>query len=213
MLETERAKPNTELVFAPPGVALWYSLLAPAAVALMSLVVGYFCFFLIMDPDPVAGAMGILTLVLYVGYVCFYFYRFGASRKDVTRYAKLTDAGIEHKTKRESKFFAHKDIVFTMSYSSSTNLCIILATETDYMVLTCSCSFLFAKNGKEVIKPFYAMNAYYMNLNEAHINYIKNKKYRKKNPFVIPHFFFEIDYYSKKAQAFITKTKALYRFR
>jgi hypothetical protein len=205
--------PAEVLVFKNEKVAAWYSLLSPAAVLLMSTVVGYFCVLLLRDPNIVSRVAGGVSLMLYAAYIAYYYFLYTNSRKDITISATLTEGHIEHQTKAGIKRFALCDLVFTMSYSSASILCVILATETDYMVLTCPCFHLFSRNGSGVIKPFYSINEYFMKLNPRHINYVKHKKYRRKNPFITARFLFEIDFYSKRAQKCVHDLREQYRFR
>lgn len=198
-------------VYNPNKIPLWYSLMAPVAVLLMSIVIGYVCLYMLTNPNIVTKAMGVLSIALFIGYIGYYYFLFFSSRKDITQKAVLTSEYIEHHTKSGVKRFNLCDVVFTMSYSSSTNLCIIIATNDDYMVLICSCSYLFTRDGKGVLTPFYAINKFFMDTNERHINFVKNKKYRKKNPFVIPQFLFEIEFYSKRAAGFVSKKRESFR--
>ena len=46
-----------------------------------------------------------------------------------------------------------------------------------------------------------------MELNKNHINYKRNKKARKLNPFKIPHFVFETEFYTHRARALIERLK------
>lgn len=209
----ENQDQTTLLIFSPGKNPLWYSLLAPAAVLLMTVVFGYICRNMALDPNPLTRAMGYFTFLLFLGYVGYYYVLFLRSRGDITTRAVLTDDSIQHECPRGAQRFALTDLVFTMSYSSSTHLCILLATEREYMVLVCSCSHLFTKNGKEVLTPFYAINRFFMEYNPKHINYVKNKKYKKQNPFTLPHFLLEIDFHSKGATKFVNQLKEAHRFR
>ena len=78
--------------------------------------------------------------------------------------------------------------------------------------MNCSCSYLFSKNGKPILSAFYAINEFFMKLNHNHINYIKNNKSKKKNPFTVPLFLFEVEYYTKRVKKFIDNICPKYRF-
>lgn len=203
------------LVFdvANAGSTAWYAALAPLGVMLCSAVVAYLCWYMLSDPSIVSKIIGSLLGLFFVGYVTYYYLMFFQSRKHSTSRVVMTDTYIESVTQEGTRRFMLSDIVFSMSYSSSTNLCMIVATNTEYMTMDCSCCYLFIKKGVLALKPFYAINKRLMTFNEKHINYVKSKKYRKKNPFEIAHFIFEIEYYTPRVQALLDRLRKEYRFR
>jgi len=178
-----------------------------AAVVISTAIIVYFAIYMIGDPSIVSKVAGIIACTLYVGYISYYFVMYIHSRRYTTQKAVLTGEYLESYCKDGIKRFALSDIVFSMSYSSSSKLCVITATESDYMVLNCSCSYLFTKGGKEIITPFYELNSFFKNYNDKHVDYIKNRRYGKRNPFNVPHFVFEIEFYTKKAKKFIGKVR------
>ena len=56
----------------------------------------------------------------------------------------------------------------------------------------------------------YALNKRLMEMNANHYNYIKNKKYKKKNPYQIPLYVFEVEYDTPRVALLIDKLKASY---
>lgn len=191
----------------------WYDFGAPIGVALMSLAVLGLCAWMILDPKLLTKCCGIAAAAAYVLYVSYYLFHFARSRKLRTQRAVLTEEALEVTCREWTKRFALEDVVFTMSYSSATNLCIVAATETDYAVITCSCGYLFAKGGKAVLEPFYAMNKRFMEMNPRHVNYVRNKRARRQNPFKVPLFVFETEYDSPRAEKLIRRLREEYRFR
>lgn len=192
---------------------VWYDFSAPFSVALMSAAVLVLCILMLLEPKAMPKICGIVTLAAYSLYAARYLINLVHSRQLRTRTAKLTATMLEVTCQAWTKQFAVKDIVFTMSYSSSTNLCIIAATETDYVTIRCSCGYLFAKNGKEMIAPFYALNKQFMQWNPNHINYVRSKRFKKKNLFKIPMFVFESEYDSPRVDKLVDSLREAYRFR
>ena len=203
------------LVFEPEAhrAPSWYDLGAPIGVGLMTLAVLGLCAWMIWDPKPLTRCCGIAAAAAYGAYVSYYLYHFVRSRSLRTRRAVLTGEALEVSCRKWTKRFALEEIVFTMSYSSATNLCIVAATETDYAAISCSCGYLFAKGGKAVLEPFYAMNRRLMEMNPRHVNYVRNKRARRQNPFQVPLFVFETEYDSPRTEKLIQQLREEYRFR
>ncbi len=189
-----------------------YSLLSPLAVIILATVVGYLCNYMITDPNPVSKLSGCFLAVIFAGYISYYLIRFYQSRKHLTLKIVLDDKTLEVTSPYEVKKASLDEIIFSMSYSSATNLCIIVATRDDYITMNCSCSYLFSKNGEAVLGPFYSINEFFMKLNHKHVNYIKNSRNKKENPFVVPHFLFEVEFYTKRVKKFIDSICPKYRF-
>lgn len=194
----------------PPA---WYDLGAPFGAVLMTLAVLGLCGWMVADPRLLTKCCGAVAAAAYIAHVSYYLYHFARSRGLCTRRAVLTDQALEVSCRRWTKRFELEDIVFTMSYSSATNMCIVAATETDYAVVTCSCGYLFAQGGREVLTPFYGMNKRFMALNPRHVNYVRNKRARRQNPFKVPLFVFETQYDSPRAEKLIRQLREEYRFR
>ena len=193
------------------GIKL-YSFLSPMAVIVLAIVIGYLCHYMITDPNLLSKIAGCFLAIIFTGYIGYYLVRFFQSRKHSTLKIVLDDKNLEVTSLFEVKRISIDEIIFSMSYSSSTNLCIIVATENDYITMNCSCSYLFSKNGAPILNPFYAINEFFMKLNPNHINYIKSNKSKRKNPFVVPHFLFEVEFYTNRVKKFIDTICPKYRF-
>ena len=180
-----------------PAIGVLLSVLAVTALAVM----------FIMDPNPITKILGIAGGLAYYIYAGRYIYHFIKSRKCITKEAILTEEVLTVTNGKGTKTFRLEDIVHTSSYSSSTNLCVIAATEDDYMTIICSCGYLLSKDGKLALRPFYALNKRLMDRNVNHYNYIKNKKYKKKNPYQIPLYVFEVEYDTPRVALLIDKLK------
>ena len=187
-----------------------FTLLPLAAVAILTVFVAYIVTYMARDPSIVSKVAGVFAGALYTGYVAYYFIMYVRSLRYVTQKAILTDGHLISQTKDGAVSIPLSEIVFTMSYSSSSKLCIIAATRDDCVILNCSCSYLFTKGGKEVLTPFYDLNAFFKSHNDQHIDYVKNKRYNRKNPFTVPHFVFEIEFYTKRARKFVDKVRDSY---
>ena len=125
----------------------------------------------------------------------------------------VTDSALTVTCPKWEKSFPLDALVFTMSYSCAASLTVIAATETDYLTMTCSCGYLLNKSGKYVLRPFYAINKRLMDLNPNHINYVRNKRYRKKNPFTVPTNVFEAEFDTPRVTKLIDRLREQYRFR
>ena len=184
----------------------------PVVTLPLAAMILYLCMFFIYNDNIVAKACGIVTAILFLGYAGYYYVLFFRSRKDLTVYASLGSGCLKHGTGRSATCFDLSDIVFSMSYSSATQMCIVAATDNDYTILTCPTGNLFIKKGKQALKPFYAINKALMTLNGNHINYLRSRKQRGRQPLNVPNFIFEVDFYSKRAQKFIAVTREKFRF-
>ncbi len=214
LLETApRPEPLEQPIIFEPDVPppAWYRYATPVGVMLTSLAVAVVCAVMILDASVLSRVLGIAALILYALYAARWFYHYARSRKLVTTRAVLTDDALEVECPAWTKRFACSEIVFTSSYSSSTNLCIIAATEDDYLSISCSCGYLIARDGKELMRPFYALNKRLMVRNPLHINYVRNKRYRRKNPFRVPLFVFEVEYDTPRTTALIRTLREKYR--
>ena len=183
-----------------PAFGVAASILAVSALAVM----------MILDPSIVTKLLGIVGAIAYYIYAGRFLYHFIKSRKCVTKSAVLTEDSITVVNGKGTKTFRLEDIVHTSSYSSSTNLCVIVATKDDYMTIICSCGYLLSKDGKFALRPFYALNKRFMEMNANHYNYIKNKKYKKKNPYQIPLYVFEVEYDTPRVGVLIDMLKEKY---
>ena len=185
-----------------PAIGVLLSVLAVTALAAM----------FIMDPNPITKFLGIAGGLAYYIYAGRYLYHFIQSRKCVTKEAILTEETLTVVNSKGTKTFRLEDLVHTSSYSSSTNLCVIAATEDDFMTIICSCGYLLSKDGKFALRPFYALNKRLMEMNTNHYNYIKNKKYKKKNPYQIPLYVFEVEYDTPRVAQLIDNLKVSHPF-
>lgn len=183
-----------------PAIGVVASILAVTALAVIML----------MDPSPVTKILGIAGGLAYYIYAGRYLYHFVKSRPCITKEAILTDETLTVTNGKGTKVFRLEDIVYTSSYSSSTNLCVIVATKEDFMTIICSCGYLLSKDGKFALRPFYALNKRMMERNANHYNYIKNKKYKKKNPYQIPLYVFEVEYDTPRVGVLIDSLKEKY---
>lgn len=189
----------------------WFYDNAPAiGVGLSTVAVILLAVFMFMDPNPITKLLAVVGAVAYIIYVSRYMYHFVKSRKCVTTAATLTADAITVENGKGTKTFRLEDIVHTSSYSSSTNLCVIVATRDDYMTINCSCGYLLTKDGKFALRPFYALNKRFMCMNANHYNYIKNKKYKRKNPYQIPLHVFEVEYDTPRVTKLIEMLREQY---
>ena len=191
---------------------IWYDFAPLGSVILMTVAVVIICIWLLLDSNLLPRIFSVICLIMFFAYVSRFLYHFLRSRKLVTKEAVLTDTDLTVINDIWTKQFKLEDVVFTMSYSSSTNLCIIVATREDYLTINCSCGFLLSKDGKEALRPFYALNKRFMQWNPNHYNYIRNKRYRKKNPYKIPLYVFEIEYDTARVTRFIDSLRTKYPF-
>jgi len=197
---------RTDIVSTPwfydngPAIGVVASILAVTLLAVM----------FIMDPNPATKILGIVGGLAFYVYSGRYLYHFAKSRKCLTKEALLTDEALTVTSGKGTKTFRLEDIVYTSSYSSSTNLCVIAATKDDFVTIICSCGYLLSKDGKLVLRPFYALNKRLMEMNTNHYNYIKNKKYKKKNPYQIPLYVFEVEYDTPRVGVLIDSLKEKY---
>lgn len=191
----------------------WFYDNAPMiSVVLFALAATLLCVVLILDSNLVSKMCGVIAAIAFLLYVGRYVYHFFKSRKTVTKEARLENDRLTVICDAWTKSYDLDEIVFTMSYSSSTNLCIVVATEKDYLTMNCSCGFLISKDGLQVLRPFYALNKAMMELNPNHVNYVKNKRYRRKNPYKVPLYVFEVEYDTPRAAKFIQDLRDKYRF-
>jgi len=189
-----------------------FTYIGPVATLLFALIVGYLCAYFFTADNIITRICGIIMAILFLCYITRYYILFFRSRKDMTIHASLQDGHLMHRTGRSETCFDFADIVFTMSYSSATQMCIIAATDNDYTVLTCPTGNLFIKDGKKALKPFYAINKALMELNSNHINYLRSRKQRGRQPLNIPNYIFEVDFYSKRVKNFIAVNREKFRF-
>ena len=210
--ETQIQEESRDLHFSTAIVSNpWFYDNGPAiGVVLSVLAVTVLAVMFIMDPNIITKILGVVGGLAYYVYAGRFLYYFVGSRKCVTKEAILTDEALTVTDGRGTKTFRLEDIVHTSSYSSSTNLCVIVATEDDYMTIICSCGYLLSKDGKFALRPFYALNKRLMEMNSNHYNYIKNKKYKKKNPYQIPLYVFEVEYDTPRVAKLIDMLKANY---
>lgn len=185
-----------------PAIGVVLSILAVTALAVM----------LVLDPNPITKLLGVAGGLAYYIYAGRYLYHFIKSRKCITKEAILTDETLTVTNGKGTKTLRLEDIVYTSSYSSSTNLCVIAATDDDFVTVICSCGYLLSKDGKYALRPFYALNKRLMEMNANHYNYIKNKKYKKKNPYQIPLYVFEVEYDTPRVGVLIDSLKEKYPF-
>ena len=191
----------------------WFYDNAPMiSVVLFAAAAAFLCAILILDSNPVSKMCGIIAAAAVVLYVGRYVYHFFKSRKLMTKEASLENDRLTVVCDAWTKSYDLDEVVFTMSYSSSTNLCVVVATENDYLTMNCSCGFLISKDGIQALRPFYALNKAMMELNPNHINYVKNKRYRRKNPYKVPLYVFEVEYDTPRVTKFIHDLRDKYRF-
>lgn len=191
----------------------WYDWGAPAGALLTSAAVAALCVWMLLEPGALTRICGAVALAAYGLYAARYFAGFARSRRLRTTEARLTETVLEVSCKAWTKRLPVREIVFTMSYSSSTNLCLVAATETDYATISCSCGYLLAREGRDALVPFYALNKRFMQWNPKHVNYVRNKRYRRQNPFRVPLFVFETEYDSPRAARLVALLRERYRFR
>lgn len=208
-LETTPQEEDTTLCYRTDIVKNpWFYDNAPAiGVTLSMLAITVLAVALILDPNPLTKFMGIAGGIAYYIYAGRFLFHFVKSRKCITQSATLTEDSLTVVNGKGTKTFRLEDIVHTSSYSSSTNLCVIAATKDDFMTIICSCGYLLSKDGKFALRPFYALNKRLMERNVNHYNYIKNKKYKKKNPYQIPLYVFEVEYDTPRVALLIDKLR------
>ncbi len=214
-LETQQEGPKREDICYRTDIVKnpWFYDNAPTFGVILSVIaVTVLAVFMCLDVSPVTKALGVVGGIGYYIYAGRYLYHFVRSRKDVTLSATLTEASITVENGKGTKTFLLEDVVHTSSYSSSTNLCVIIATEDDYMTINCSCGYLLTKDGKFALRPFYALNKRFMDMNSNHYNYIKNKKYKRKNPYKIPLYVFEVEYETPRVAKLISQLRKSYPF-
>lgn len=201
------------LIFEPgeQTAPLWYDLAAPFGAVLMSLAVFGMCAWMILDTRLLTKCCGAAAAGAYALYISYYLFHFVRSRELRTRRAVLTDQALEVSCRKWTKRFPLEDIVFTISYSSATNLCIVAATETDYAAISCSCGYLFTKGGKDVLAPFYGINKRLMSISPHHASYVRNKRVRRQAPFKVPLFVFETQYDTPRTEKLIRQLREKYR--
>ena len=192
---------------------IWYDYAPAFSVMLACAAVIVLCVIMLRErtlpPKIFAGVFG----CAYLLYMARYLYHFFSGRRLVTTCAVLTDSALTVTCQKWEKSFPLDALVFTMSYSCAASLTVIAATETDYLTMTCSCGYLLNKSGKYVLRPFYAINKRLMDLNPNHINYVRNKRYRKKNPFTVPTNVFEAEFDTPRVTKLIDRLREQYRFR
>ena len=185
----------------------WYSLSAPiSSFICLAAIIGV-AIYMLADASRWTKLSGVLLLVFGIPYIVYYFYHYFSSRKYIATRAELTEDYLEASCKAYTKRFALSDLTLTFSYSSSYTLCIIAATADDYVAIPCPTCYIFSKEGTQLLKPFYAINKRLMELNKNHVNYKRNKKARKLNPFKVPQFVFETEFYTHRANALIDRLK------
>ena len=185
----------------------WYSLSAPiSSFICLGAIIGV-AIYMLADTSRWTQLSGVLLLVFGIPYILYYFYHYFTSRKFTATRAELTEDYLEASCPAYTKRFALSDLTLTFSYSSSYTLCIIAATTDDYVAIPCPTCYIFSKEGTQLLKPFYAINKRLMELNKNHINYKRNKKARKLNPFKVPHFVFETEFYTHRARALIERLR------
>ena len=212
--ETAAPEESRDLCFRTDIVSNpWFYDNAPAIGVVASiLAVTFLAVMFIMDPNIVTKLLGIVGGLAFYAYSGRFLYHFIKSRPCITKEAILTDETLTVTNGKGTKVFRLEDVVYTSSYSSSTNLCVIVATEDDFMTIICSCGYLLSKDGKFALRPFYALNKRFMDMNANHYNYIKNKKYKKKNPYQIPLYVFEVEYDTPRVGVLIDSLKEKYPF-
>jgi hypothetical protein len=208
MQENDDYKKETlEFTAAPGANRHWYNLFAPLSVALFFFAISGVSVFLWKDASVYAKISGGLLIFLSLVYCGYYFYHYFRSLKLYTRKAVLTDEYLEVANRLGTKRLRLDALDFTMSYSSSRIMCIAAACKDDYLMVICPCSYLFSKGSSEYLTPFYAMNKRFMALNQNHVNYIRNKRYRRKFPFKVPQYVFEIEFDTERAVKFIRSAR------
>ena len=201
-----------EFTAAPGANRHWYNLFAPISVALFLCAISGVSVFLWKDAgiySKISGGLLDFFSLIYCGY---YFYHYFKSLKIMTRKAVLTDEYLEVTNHFGTKRLRLDKLDFTMSYSSSRIMCIVAASEDNYLMVICPCSYLFSKSGSEYLAPFYAMNKRLMELNQNHINYIRNKRYRRKFLFKVPQYVFEIEFDTERTRKFIRSARMMAGF-
>lgn len=192
---------------------VWYDYAPLGSVILMSAAVLVICGIMIADSQIIPKLCGVGCLLAFGTYVVRFLRHFRRSRALVTQEAVLTETDLTVSNALWSKCFRLEDVVFSMSYSSATNLCVVVATEDDYVTINCSCGFLLSKNGIEALRPIYALNKRFMQWNNNHCNYIRNKRYRRKNPYKVPLFVFEVEYDTPRVTKLVDTLRKQYPFR
>lgn len=202
-------EPWQDVIYDPGGISAgWYAKANPVSVTITEIGIIILCI-LMIKTNPTAGTI-ICAAFAFVGfnlYYIAYMYRYHRSRKLITRKAVLTEDSITVTCEDYEKTFALDDLALTFSYSSASTLAVIVATADDYAVITTSSGYLFSKGGKEVLRPIYKLNKFFMDKNKNHINYMRNKKYKKRNPFKVPNQVFEIEFDTPKVDALIAELR------
>ena len=190
----------------------WFYDYAPVIGVILAMVaVCVLGIFMVLDANPLTKILGVVGTVAFTVYAGRFLYHFVKSRKSNTIMAHITEDTLTVECEAWKKEYKLSDIVYTSSYSSSTNMCVIAATEDDYLTIRCSCGYLFTSDGKDALRPFYALNKRMMEMNPAHVNYIKNKKYKRKNPYQIPLYIFEVEYDTPRVTKLISELREKYR--
>lgn len=190
---------------------LAFDLAAPIAAGLTSAAIYALAIFtMVTGTTALSNITGIALIVFYSAYIAKYYYNYAVSRKYITDKAELTEEYFEITNQTGTVRIPLADITMTFSYSSSTSMTIITATKDDYYTITTTCGYLLSRDKNGILPPFYAINKAFMKMNPLHVNYVRNKKYRKKMPFKVPTFVFESEYHTDKVTKLINSLRNKY---
>lgn len=190
---------------------LAFDLAAPIAAGLTSAAIYVLAVFtIITGTSSLSRITGIALIVFYSAYIAKYYYNYATSRKYITDKAELTDDYFEITNGTGTVRIPLADITMTFSYSSSTTMVVIVATKDDYYTITTTCGYLLSRDKNEILPPFYAINKSFMAMNPKHVNYVRNKKYKRKMPFKVPTFVFESEYHTQRVTKFIDSLRKEY---
>ncbi len=163
--------------------------------------------YLLTDPKRLWRVLGVVLAGGYFSYLFYFGYQYHRSRGALTRRAILTSKEMSVENGRGTKRIIMEEIIFSMSYASASNLCLLVITEEDQAVVTCSAENLFLRRGKERLGAFYAINAELMRRNPHHINYVKARNYGKRNTIRIPIFLFEVEFDTPRFRRFAAQMR------
>lgn len=202
-----------EFKAAPGANRHWFNLFAPISIALFLIAMIGVSVFMWIDASIYAKIYGGFLSIFSLIYCGYFFYHYFRSLKMITQRAVLTDEYLEVANRLGTKRLPLNALDFTMSYSSSRIMCIVAAGGDECLMVICPSSYFISRKYKGYLEPFYAMNKRLMELNENHINYIRNKQYRRKFLFKVPQYVFELEFDTKRARNFIRNAREMAGFR
>lgn len=144
-----------------------------------------------------------LILVLYLLYALSCINQYFRSRRDIVLRCIRDGDDLIVETDAGERRIALSKLVGTLHLSTVYGFCIVLVTPDDYVTVDCSSVHMFIREGKAIVRQYYALNKLLTGLSPRPVNVVKSRRVKQKNMVTIPIFLFEIEFYTDRAHQFV----------